>query len=993
MARTAEVVYIGRPEDLLAAQAKIRASSEATSGAVGKSSSEIVAAGDAAGKAAAEQARLIGGSLNEQNAAYNHAAREAEKSAAAQQAAAAKAAKAAEEASAKIDGAAKRIATGGLLAIGAAAYGVHHAAETTAELAKETRLLHNVTGLSIQSASTYASVASAQELNVKQLNQSFGTLSKNVQAVENAHDGLTKAAKTQENAFRLLGLPLSSIMRTHGDLNKLLPEITSRFEKMPGGIEKTAVGMALFGRGWQTLMPLMHSGALGLKDQLAEAEKMGATLGGSSVKSLKDFQKAQEDAKYGTLGMELAIGEYLAPALTKLMVFLANTAHSLGDGVHWLEKHEMAAIALAGVLTTVLGAALSVLIYTKAVAFGKAFHDMTTAAGALATRMRVTAGAVTAADGEMAAANEALVSSSAAGSFVSMSATAVASIGKIGVAVGAAVLALQGLESVLEKITGERQSIDELFGNQKHEHGKGSEEAGEKFLKKWRKEGFPSKTTHETLSKGGDVASEIMAFWESQGYSHAAAAGFVGNAAQESSLSPSAPGGGLYQQSGYPSSYGTGSVAQQSQHVLESLSPQLRGMLQRAKSPQEAARLIEIYYEKPAGSQPGETATTNNRAYREQAALEAYRKHPASNAQQQPTGNLGYYEPAGPKAAKVKEYLLPNGEVMFETAAQHAHRALMEHKAKIENAPYVLAGKHLTLTPAQQARVNAELGEASSAYEAAGMNKRYASESGEVWSHLRALQEAKRKPLSTAQGAQEQTMIDETDLLTAKARQTYYEREVKALQKEAKAWGKLRDSYRKFARHAHGHAKVEALNKAAAYDGKVKAAKQEAGALHGTIQDAEAQVDEAQFALNTSLPEEISGAALTGYQASNSKIDLEERAGVLTPEQAKAAKEANANKALSSGALSEEGKLQVQGDLREFQKALESATAATEAHTNAVQADTKATLEREQAARKLAEVENGTLVKAIADMVSGQIGGVAYHGRTITAGAGTAARY
>lgn len=52
-----------------------------------------------------------------------------------------------------------------------------------------------------------------------------------------------------------------------------------------------------------------------------------------------------------------------------------------------------------------------------------------------------------------------------------------------------------------------------------------------------------------------------------------------------------------------------------------------------------------------------------------------------------------------------------------------------------------------------------------------------------------------------------------------------------------------------------------------------------------------------------------------------------------------------------------------------------------------------ALLARAQAAEKLASLENGPIVKAMADMISGQIGGKDYHGRAMTAGAGTAARY
>ena len=54
---------------------------------------------------------------------------------------------------------------------------------------------------------------------------------------------------------------------------------------------------------------------------------------------------------------------------------------------------------------------------------------------------------------------------------------------------------------------------------------------------------------------------------------------------------------------------------------------------------------------------------------------------------------------------------------------------------------------------------------------------------------------------------------------------------------------------------------------------------------------------------------------------------------------------------------------------------------------------TKAVNDQLHASERIAQVENSTLLKAMADMISGEIAGVAYHGRAITAGAGTAARY
>src|SRR6202451_1625484 len=113
-----------------------------------------------------------------------------------------------------------------------------------------------------------------------------------------------------------------------------------------------------------------------------------------------------------------------------------------------------------------------------------------------------------------------------------------------------------------------------------------------------------------------DVGPQVMQFFQSKGYSKAAAAGIVGNMKQESSLNVDEPGGGLIQgQEGRTSS---GSLSQQLNGVWRELNSgytsALNG-LKSAKTPEEAARVFSTEFEKP-----GEPMLSN----REQYAREAF---------------------------------------------------------------------------------------------------------------------------------------------------------------------------------------------------------------------------------------------------------------------------------------------------------------------------------------------------------------------------------
>ncbi len=120
---------------------------------------------------------------------------------------------------------------------------------------------------------------------------------------------------------------------------------------------------------------------------------------------------------------------------------------------------------------------------------------------------------------------------------------------------------------------------------------------------------------------GSGVEKEILSFWLGKGFSANAAAGFVGNAAQESSLTPGAGGGGLYQQSGHAGE-GTGSATQQSEQVFNELTASQKSEINAAKTPAEAARIIMEVYEEP--QIPRHTSVpVEDLSKREQAATEA----------------------------------------------------------------------------------------------------------------------------------------------------------------------------------------------------------------------------------------------------------------------------------------------------------------------------------------------------------------------------------
>jgi hypothetical protein len=136
-------------------------------------------------------------------------------------------------------------------------------------------------------------------------------------------------------------------------------------------------------------------------------------------------------------------------------------------------------------------------------------------------------------------------------------------------------------------------------------------------------------------------------------------------------------------------------------------------------------------------------------------------------------------------------------------------------------------------------------------------------------------------------------------------------------------------------------------------------------------------------------------SAIDVYNERIGRINLAERAGVYTPEQAKADRMYQANSFLGGGYgdVSETDRWQVMGDLREFSDAVTDNTDAIKAQTDALNSLRDEVKRQNDYATSVAGITAKEAVRAMADVISGQIFGYGYSGRAMTAGAGSVVRY
>jgi len=207
------------------------------------------------------------------------------------------------------------------------------AISTTEELAKSTLKLHRNLGLSVKTASEFSAVMKSRDIDAKQGAQTFGILSKQIVALDSG-------TKSATETFKALGLTQKDLAGQSFD--KQLGLVSDALSKMPGGAEKTATAMKVFGRGWQTLLPLIGQGSKHMREQLGLADKYGATFGGKTVGEMKKFINSQHEAALAGIGLQVAFGTKVAPVLTtvidKVTEFVAQMRNGTGAGGRFADK-------------------------------------------------------------------------------------------------------------------------------------------------------------------------------------------------------------------------------------------------------------------------------------------------------------------------------------------------------------------------------------------------------------------------------------------------------------------------------------------------------------------------------------------------------------------------------------------------------------------------------------------------------------------------------
>jgi len=123
------------------------------------------------------------------------------------------------------------------------------------------------------------------DVDIEGFGQGFKFLTR---SMGEALQGSGDAAK----AFNLLGINLKDTTDKTKDQQTVLMEIIGSFEKYADGVNRDALMLAVFGRGWMSLKPLIDQGTKAIEENKKEAERLNAILGKDTIRVLSESEDA-----------------------------------------------------------------------------------------------------------------------------------------------------------------------------------------------------------------------------------------------------------------------------------------------------------------------------------------------------------------------------------------------------------------------------------------------------------------------------------------------------------------------------------------------------------------------------------------------------------------------------------------------------------------------------------------------------------------------------
>lgn len=193
--------------------------------------------------------------------------------------------------------------------IGAGLFGL---AKSAANAGDEIRKGAQKIGLTTDAYQKLTYAAELSDVSSEQFSMGMGLLSKKL--VDAAGGGKETAA-----TFKKLGVSFKDASGKLRAGDSVFLDIADRFQKMPDGVQKTALAMDLFGKSGKEMIPLLNGGSEAIRAASDELEAFNAIIGQDATAKAEEFNDNLTRVGKFISGVKNAIGGALIPIFDDLI--------------------------------------------------------------------------------------------------------------------------------------------------------------------------------------------------------------------------------------------------------------------------------------------------------------------------------------------------------------------------------------------------------------------------------------------------------------------------------------------------------------------------------------------------------------------------------------------------------------------------------------------------------------------------------------------------
>lgn len=205
-----------------------------------------------------------------------------------------------------------------LTAAGTALFAV---AKSTANYGEELVKISQKVGINIEALAGLQYAGRLTDLSNEQLAEGLKFLSQNmVEAAQRTGDG--------EALFFRLGVSAADATGKLRPTEDVLLDLADVFARSADGAVKTEAAVKLFGKAGLELIPFLNHGKAGLRELMAEAQRLGLVMSKENAEAANAFNDQLTKMAASTEGLKLALGQGLIPVLTEFMNLFGSLTKS-----------------------------------------------------------------------------------------------------------------------------------------------------------------------------------------------------------------------------------------------------------------------------------------------------------------------------------------------------------------------------------------------------------------------------------------------------------------------------------------------------------------------------------------------------------------------------------------------------------------------------------------------------------------------------------------